>query len=74
MLSAFCVMSARKTEIYEGIEIGVCHSKHMAATATVATIGPTELFVLFVPKRDATRPAVSSRDINIGFVNELHDV
>jgi hypothetical protein len=46
----------------------------MAATAAIPAVGTTELFVFFMPKRDATRPAVSSRDIYIGFVNELHNV
>jgi hypothetical protein len=27
-----------------------------------------------MPERDAPRPAVSGRDIDIGFVNELHGV
>jgi hypothetical protein len=26
-----------------------------------------------MPKRDATGPAISRGDVNVGFVNELHD-
>ncbi len=74
MFAAFGVMAAREPEIHQGIEVGVGYCEHMATTATVATIGTAKLFVFFMPKRDAARPTVSSRDINIGFVNELHGV
>jgi hypothetical protein len=44
----------------------------MAAAAAITPIGPTEFFVLFVPKRDATIPTVTGDDVNQRFVNELH--
>ena len=74
VLAALGFVPTRKAEVDQGIQIGVCHSKHMAATTTVATIGAAKFLVLFMPERDAPGPAVSSRDIDIGFVNELHGV
>jgi hypothetical protein len=44
----------------------------MATASSVATIGATELFVLFVPKRNATVPAIASGDVDIGFVYKFH--
>jgi hypothetical protein len=44
----------------------------MAATSAVPPVGATKLFVLFVPKRDATVPTVTGDDVNQRFVHELH--
>ena len=74
VLTALGIVAARETKVHQGIEVGVCDREHMSAAPPVAAIGTAELFVLFMPKRDAARPAVSSRDIDIGFVNELHGV
>jgi hypothetical protein len=74
VLTALGVVAARKAEVNQCVEIGISNSKDMAATAAIAPIGAAKLFVLFMPEGDAARPAISSRDINIGFVNELHGV
>ncbi len=74
MLTALCVVAARKAEINQRVQIRVGHRKHMAATATVATVGAAELFVFFMAERDAAGSTVSGRDINIGFVNEFHSI
>jgi hypothetical protein len=73
MLTALGIMPARKTVIDQGVEVGVCYRKHMAATAAIAAIGATKLFVFLMPKRDAASATISSGDINVGFVNEFHD-
>ena len=44
----------------------------MPATAAVATIRATELFVFFMPERNTAGAPVSCRDVNKGFVDELH--
>jgi hypothetical protein len=46
----------------------------VAASATIAAIGATKFFVLLMTERDAAVPAIASGDVNIGFVNEFHDV
>jgi hypothetical protein len=73
MLTTLRIVPTRKAVIDQGIEIGVSDGKHVAATATVAAIGPAELFVFLMPKRDAASATVSGGDINVGFVNEFHD-
>jgi hypothetical protein len=65
-------MPARKPKIHQGVEAGVGHRKNMATASAVSPVGAAELFVLFVPKRDATIPAVTGDDINQRFVHELH--
>jgi len=72
MLTALGIVPAREAVIDQGIEVGVGHRKHMAATATVATVGTAKLFVFFMPKRDAASATISSGDVNVGFVNEFH--
>jgi hypothetical protein len=72
MLTTFCLVAAGETEVDQGVEVGVCDGEHMAATSAVATIGATELFVLFVPKRNATVPAITCGDVDIGFVYKFH--
>jgi hypothetical protein len=71
MLTALGIVPAREAVIDQGIEVGVGHRKHMAATATVATVGTAKLFVFFMPKRDAASATISSGDVNVGFVNEF---
>jgi hypothetical protein len=44
----------------------------MAAASAIAPVGAAKLFVLFVPKRDATIPTVTGDDVNQRFVHELH--
>ena len=72
VLTAFGVMTARVAEVHQCVQVDVGHGKDMTAPATIATIRATELLVLFVPKRDAAITAVSSRQVDIGFVNEFH--
>jgi hypothetical protein len=66
------VVPTGKSVIHQGIEIGVGHREYVPAAASVTPVRATELFVFFVPERDAASPAVSSRDIDVGFVNKLH--
>jgi hypothetical protein len=73
VLSTLGVVPPGKPKIHQGIEVGIGNRKNVAATTTIAAIGATKLFVFFMPKRDAASAAISSRDVNIGFVNELHD-
>jgi len=73
MLTPLGLMATRITVIHQGVEVGVGHSEHMTATATVAAIGAAKLFVLFVPERDAAVPAIARSDVNVGFVNKFHD-
>jgi hypothetical protein len=72
VLATLGFMATRETKVDQGVEVGVCDGEHMAATSAVATIGATELFVLFVPKRNATVPAITCGDVDIGFVYKFH--
>jgi len=74
VLAALGLMATGKTKVNEGVEVGVCNSKHMSATSAVTSVRAAEFFVLFVAKRDAAVPAVTCGDVDIGFVNELHGV
>jgi hypothetical protein len=65
-------MSARETVVHQSVQVDVSYSKHMAATATVAAVGAAELFVLFMPERDAAVPAIARGNVNVGFVNKFH--
>jgi hypothetical protein len=46
----------------------------MTTAATIATVGAAKLFVLLMTERDAAVPAIARGDVNVGFVNEFHDV
>jgi hypothetical protein len=46
----------------------------VATAATIAAVGAAKFFVLLMTERDAAVPAIASGDVNIGFVNEFHDV
>src|SRR5206468_722783 len=46
---------------------------HVAALAAIAAVGSAELDELFAPERHAAVPAVAGADIDLGFVEELHD-
>jgi len=72
VLAALGIVPARKAVVDQGVQVGIGHRKNVAAAATVAAIGAAKLLVLLMPERDATRPAVSRGDVNVGFVNELH--
>ncbi len=72
MLTAFCVMAPRITKVHQRVQVGIGNSEYMATTATITTVRPAELLVLFVPERHAACPAISCRDIDKGFINEFH--
>jgi hypothetical protein len=44
----------------------------MATTATIATVGATKLFVLFVPKRNAAVTTITCGNVDRDFVNKFH--
>jgi hypothetical protein len=44
----------------------------VATSATIATVRTAKFFVFLVPKRDAAVSPVSSRQVDIGFINEFH--
>jgi hypothetical protein len=46
----------------------------MTTAATIATVGAAKLFVLLMAKRDAAVPAIARSDVNVGFVDEFHDI
>jgi hypothetical protein len=73
VLTTLGVVPSGKAKINQSIEIRIGHGKNVTATTTVATVGAAELLVFFMPERDAASAAISSRDVNKGFVNELHD-
>jgi hypothetical protein len=56
VLTALGLVPARIAVVHQGVEVGVCHGKHMTAAPAVAPVGPAELLVLFVPERDAAAP------------------
>ena len=72
VFAALGLMPTRIAKIYQGIEVGVRHGKHMAATPTVTSIGPTEFLVLLVPERHAAIATVARGNVNVGFVDEFH--
>ena len=74
VLATLGIMAARIAVIDQGVQVDVGKGKHMPATTTVATVGAAEFFVLFMAERDAAVPAVTCGDVNIGFVNELHEI
>jgi hypothetical protein len=45
----------------------------VTAATTVTTVGAAKFFVFFMPKRDAARPAISCRNVDISFVYKFHD-
>ena len=73
MLATLGIMAARKPEVHQRVEVGVGNGKDMTSTTTVTPVGTAKLFVLFMPELDAAGPTISSRDVDIGFVNKLHD-
>jgi len=46
----------------------------MTAATTVATVWAAKLFVLLMTERDAAVPAIARGNVNVGFVNEFHDL
>ena len=46
----------------------------MPAASAIATVGPAELLVLLVTKRDAAVPSIACGNVDEGFVNKLHDL
>jgi len=73
MLATLGVMPTGEPEIDQCIEVRIGNGKDVTTAPTVTPIGSSELFVLFMPERDAAGSTISSGDVNIGFVNELHD-
>ena len=65
-------MRRLKPEVDQGVEVGVCNGKHVAASATIATVGAAKLFVLLMAKRDTAVPPIASGNVDIGFVYEFH--
>ena len=74
MLAALGLVPAGVTKINQRIEVRVGHCKHVATAATIAAVGAAKFFVLLMPERNAAVPAIACGDVNIGFVNEFHDV
>jgi len=72
VLAALGLVAARIAVVNQGVQARVGQRVHMAAAAAVAAVGTTELFVLFMPERDAAVPAITRGDVDVGFVNELH--
>ena len=74
MLPALGFMATGKAEINQGVQAGIGHGKYMSATPPIASIGAAELLVFFMPERNAACAAIASDDVNIGFINEFHQV
>ena len=74
MLTTLGLVTARVAVVDQGVQVDVCIGEHMPAPTTISTVGATKFFVLFVSERDAAVPAVTCGDVNIGFVNELHEI
>ena len=72
MLAALGIMPTRKAEVHKRIQIGIRNGEDMPTAAAITSIRAAEFLVLLMTKRDAPGPAISSGDVNIGFVNELH--
>ncbi|MNN89436.1 hypothetical protein D3C81_2072540 [compost metagenome] len=73
MLAALGFMPAGVTKIDQGVEIGIRYREDVTATATVPPIGAAEFLVLLVPKRDAAIAAITGSNVNISFIDELHE-
>src|SRR5512139_1899680 len=54
------------------VEAGHRLYNDVAAIAAVAAVGAAEFDELFTPERHATVSALAGRDVNLGFVEELH--
>ena len=72
MLATLGLMAARIAKVHQGVQIGIGNGKHMATAPTIAAIGATELFVLFVPERHAAIATIASGNVDKGFIDELH--
>ena len=72
VLSPPRVIATRKTVVDQCIQVGISDSKDVASAPAIPPVGTAKFLVFFMTERDAARPAVSGRDIDIGFVNELH--
>src|SRR5690606_12108887 len=73
VLAALGFMPARIAEIDQGVEIGIRYRVDMAATATVSPIGAAEFLVFLVSERDAAIAAITGSNVNISFIDELHE-
>ncbi len=65
-------VAARVTEVDQRVEVAVALRVDAAAPAAVAAVRPAERQELLAPKAHATGAAVAGRDIDGGFVDELH--
>ena len=58
--------------VNERVEAFDCLGNHIAALATVSTIGAAEFNELLPPKRHAAVAAVAGADVDLSLVEELH--
>ena len=72
MLATLGFELAGVAEIDQGIEAGIGQCVHVAATAAIAAVRTTKLFVFLVPERGAAIATVASSDFDRGFINKLH--
>ena len=73
MSAAPSFVPARKTEINQGVEIGIGQCEHVAPAAAITAVWSTELLVLFVPERNATGTTIAGGDVDESLINEFHD-
>ena len=66
-------MAARIAEVDQGIQVGIRYREDVAATAAVSPIGAAEFLVFLVSKRDAAIAAITGSNVNISFIDELHE-
>ncbi len=71
MLAAPSLMSTRKSEIDQRVQVRLSDRENMPAASAVATIGAAEFLEFFVSERDAAGTSVTRDDVNVGFVDKF---
>ena len=72
VLAVLRLVFSEVPEINQGVQTRVAFQENTAAAATVTTVRPSELDVLFPPERGRSIAAVAGVDIDLGFVYEFH--
>ena len=73
MLSALCIMPSREAKVDQRIQVNVCNRENVATATSVATIWTSKFLVFLVPERNTACSSVSSGNVYVRLVNELHN-